>query len=176
MCELSIRGQPSQNVFSILGETMPDWGWREWTAIVGAVTGTLSFFMNVLSHRLRFVWSSPPHWMDQKNLLLTVDNPSSQAAMVSRVWFLTRGQKPGLFPVRSSDNDGTADDWIETVTTGKIYRFIGPRSSAAIKVNTINNGTLLVLWWHRFWLVPLRIPHFCWVSPTIVEQVNRGAK
>lgn len=82
----------------------------------------------------------------------------------------------GLLKNATGFLDYKGDDWLAAHNTGRLYVFVEPESFREIMVFPVKEGAkgIIVFWWHRFGLVPLRRPHLKWLSCRVVEDVNRG--
>jgi hypothetical protein len=53
--------------------------------------------------------------------------------------------------------------------------YVPPEGSAFLSVSRITDGSarLIILSWHRNWLLPFRLPAFVWVTSGLVSDMNR---
>lgn len=147
--------------------------WRTWAAVWGAITGTIALLLSLLSSRPRFVLT-PDGQGGAQRICIKVYNPSALPLQVSRVSIIPPGI--GVFPMRKDDSGRTMiEDWMETAETGRFYLFVEPRSERQIRINTITRWCIILLWWHRFTLLPIRLPKIVLISPSVAQKINRGS-
>jgi hypothetical protein len=156
------------------GGAMPDIDWKTWTAIWGAVTGTVSLALILFSKRPRFHWE-PYDGSSNNYLYLVVENPSQSHLMISRISAIPKGHK--FFPVRRPDSQrSSTHDLAAWEKSKNIPVFVKPNDSRKIRVNIKDRSSaLIILYWHRYWIFPVRIPKILWLSRKIADEINAAA-
>lgn len=149
--------------------------WKTLAVVIGAVTGPLSLWMQVVSKRPRIRWAPLVGALD--GIKVHVDNPSLAPLGISRVQII--GTRPVIYALHKdakSEIEYSGEEWHETLKTGRLNVFIEPNGSREIVVRQLkpDHRSVLILWWHRYWLLPIRLPYLMWLSLDVVRHVNRG--
>ena len=155
---------------------MEQLGWKEWTAIVGAVTGPINLALQLFSKRPRLAWGPSTGGADDR-LTLVIDNPSTSQLMISRIKAFPTSY--GFFPERQeSTTDNTMRDVLDRMKKGRVPVLLKPGKTRTVNINTIKEGSwaIVIVVWHRFWLLPIRIPYVMWLSRKVANDVNKGAR
>lgn len=150
--------------------------WKDWAGIVGAITGTISLAMQVLPSRPLFYWQKYDGEMDER-VDLAIVNTGNRAMMISGIFALPRGY--GFFPKRYGDKFvDTVDDVTAKLNGHQVPVLCKPGETRIIKVNTIKEGSwaVILILWHRFWLLPIRIPKLLWLSHSMMKKIQHGGR
>lgn len=149
--------------------------WKEIAAIWGALTGTISLAMQVVSWP-RFYWRSEYVLLNDE-LRLVIENPSQTSLLVSR--FISYPKQYKFKPVRLDEE--TVDvvrDVISEMRTGRLPILVGPGETREVEVEELHDAAdraLIIVVWRRFWFIPIRVVKLLWISRQMARDIRHGA-
>lgn len=153
--------------------------WKEWAGIVGAITGTLSLALQIFSKRPRFYLSAATsHFGFNPDALLIIENPAPIALMVARVSAVPANRYK-FKPVRHDpETIDVVRDTLAEMRTGRVPVLLKPNETRIIEIEpTATSGrALLIIWWHRSWLIPIALPKLIWLSPKRLDEIGHGSR
>jgi hypothetical protein len=151
--------------------------WKDYTAILGAVTGTVSLALQIFSRRPRFSWAMANPLL-QEELRLVIENPSQSSLLITRFVCIPRQYK--CRPIRLQDEAiDVVRDTVVQMRTGRTPLLIRPGQAREIEVEELHDGagrSLIMIVWHRFWFLPIRAVKLVWVSPKIAADIRHGGR
>jgi hypothetical protein len=152
--------------------------WQAWGNVAAWCALTISIVNLAVS-----LGTTRPRWVlrpeegsganEGEQLGLLVVNPSPAPLIVSGLKVWPRGI--GVFPDRTGNLRADASrvhDWVQ----GRFFLYVPPGSVAELRLNSIRPGrrAVLLFWWHRAWLLPLRVPVLLYLSRKRADQINAG--
>lgn len=160
-----------------MGQADWDW-WRTFAAVWGAVLSTVLAFLRLLPEppllNLEPYDRSSPEW-----IRLRVINLSKRPLVIEghrQIRFRGNRAPLGLVLDAALDPQQASEEFYARMGRRAQYPrfYVRPESGFPLLVSQVHKNTdrVLILCWHRNWLIPVKLPAFIRVSRKTVEQIN----
>lgn len=158
--------------------TIDDW------KTIASFSGAVALLWNVLSFLFNGTWPSfhlaPVTYMTPEGWArVVVTNGSKKPLQITGIWAFPPGSGIGLLHEHSTTGAvvRNALDWGKSTWRKPFPLYLAPESSQNLDVNGFSDSehALMLIWWHRFWMLPLRLPSILMITRARLDAVQKGS-